>query len=307
VGTAHGIALTLGGILLSAGILKVYDLPLFVRQIKAYGIIPFDAILPSVAWAVVASQFALGAALILFYLPRLVLGTAAALFSGLAGLTAWAWFTGATDSCGCYGTLLQQSPRTATFENLLLMLLAVAGLILLGPVSLGRSRFRGWAVAAASLAGLVLPMVFGLPNSGTMHVLPKQTQSPPWNLEGAGAQGHELSRGTHLVVLMSVGCHECIDALPKLYSLAETGGIPPILGLVYGEQDQIDRFREEFQPTFRIEAIGERDFWRLLGTGNTPRLILVKDGRAVRTWDGTIPEPDAIQAVLPNDPAHGRS
>jgi hypothetical protein len=56
---------------------------------------------------------------------------------------------------------------------------------------------------------------------------------------------------------------------------------------------------EEFEPSFPLGQINDELFWRLLGNGETPKLLLARQGKIVKTWDQEVPEPWMIQENNP--------
>jgi hypothetical protein len=59
------------------------------------------------------------------------------------------------------------------------------------------------------------------------------------------------------------------------------------------------QFTEDFQPLFPLAQIRDEDFWRLLGDGDMPRILLVQDGRILRVWDESVPDENMIRDSLP--------
>jgi peroxiredoxin len=85
--------------------------------------------------------------------------------------------------------------------------------------------------------------------------------------------------------------------------LAEESGIPKVVALSKDNEAQRRAFVEKYEPVFPIWQVSERDFWRLLGTGKMPRILLVQDGKIRNVWDGTVPQKDTIQTTLSQTPS----
>ena len=121
----------LGLILLFAAWAKLIDPVAFAEQIRieglAFGVSPLLA-----AMAAIALEIFLGAALLLNLRNRPVLVTATALvlfFLFLTGRTYWRAAHGIappTGGCGCFGNLVERSPAEAFWQDLAMLVPAIA-------------------------------------------------------------------------------------------------------------------------------------------------------------------------------------
>ncbi len=293
-----------GIVLAAAGLIKATNLELFMVQIKAYGLIDGHYLLLASAWGLVAVQCGLGTALILAHRPRVSLPATALLWLVLLGGTGWAAWTGSTDACGCFGAFLEHSPALATVENLLFLAATLYALWALGaPPAPPQRPLKAWAVAMACAAGVLLPPVFGVPLSATVQA-PVESGKPGWldALEVHEASLPDAGRGPLLVVLMGTDCAHCLDALPDLDDLAEEGPLPLLALCADGEAER-KRFVDQFQPSFPLGRIDQDRFWKLLSTGDLPRLLLIRHGKVLHTWDAVVPDPDEVRERLPDEPA----
>lgn len=308
--TARFLAGAVGIVLLVAGVLKAVDLELFIRQIGDYGIIYERVILVVSAWGMIVLECGLGVGLLVLYRPRVTLPLAALLFLVFAGATGWAWLTGATEHCGCYGPWLQFTPAQALVENLILLAATALAWKGLHHVQAPQTRTKAWAVTIACLSGLALPVVFGFPTSAINRVQSNGPLIGPIEVHGVGDV--DLNKGEYLVVLMGAGCFHCQEAVPDLNILCDAPDLPPLIALCTSEEADCIEFVEEFQPIFPIGHISDDLFWRLLADGDMPRIILLHDGRTKKVWDQTVPDEDAIRAEQslsqsPDDSAKGPS
>jgi hypothetical protein len=210
--TVRLLAGAVGIVLLIACVLKALDMELFVRQMRDYGIIYERIILVVSAWGLIVFECGLGAGLLVLYRPRVTLPLAALLFLVFAGATGWAWLTGATEHCGCYGPWLQFTPAQALVENLIL--LAATALAWKGQhhVQVPQTRTKAWAVTIACLSGLALPVVFGFPTSAINRAQSNGPLIGP--IEVHGVEDVDLNKGEYLVVLMGAECFHCQEAVP---------------------------------------------------------------------------------------------
>lgn len=291
------LAGAVGLILLMAGLVKAMDMDLFIRQMRDYGIISQHVLLALSAWGLIALETALGIGLLIFYRPKITLALTSLLWITFLGATTWAWLTGATEKCGCFGAWVEYSPGQAVMENLILLVATLFAWAWCRESGRRHSLAKAWCVAIAFLIGATLPLAFGFP-------LSRISQSP-WQtieielskLQIRGPNGVDLSRGSHLIILMDTDCEHCKEALPELDALAEATDLPPVTALCPNGESGRTRFIEEFQPAFPLVQIEESVFFRLLGLGDVPRTILLKDMRVQRVWDRHVPDRKTIEAA----------
>ncbi|UCD86602.1 MAG: hypothetical protein JSV01_02150 [Desulfobacterales bacterium] len=294
---ARFLAGVVGIVLLVAGILKALDMELFIRQMKDYGIISERVFLVISAWGLIVLECGLGVGLLVLYRPRILLPLTALLIAIFTGATGWAWFTGATENCGCYGAWLKHTPGQAVVENLILLAATAIAWTGYQHIKTLQTRAKAWAVTIACVIGLALPVVSGFPTSAINRAQSNRPLIGPIEVHGVGDV--DLSRGLYLIVLMGTDCFHCQEAIPDLNILCDAPDLPPLIALCTSEEADCIEFVEEFQPIFPIGHISEDLFWRLLADGDMPRIILLRDRRVQQVWDQTVPGEDAVKAVQP--------
>ena len=292
------LAGAVGLILLIAGLVKAMDMDLFIRQMRDYGIISQHVLIALSAWGLIALECALGIGLLIFYRPKIILTLTSLLWIAFLGATSWAWVTGATEECGCFGAWVEYSPAQAVMENLILLVATLLARAWYKESHRPQSRVKAWCVAISFLIGAGLPLALGFP-------LSRITQSPWENIETElsklqikGLEGVDLSRGSHLIIIMDTDCEHCKEALPELDALAEATDLPSVTALCPNDESARTRFIEEFQPAFPLGQIEENVFFRILGLGDVPRTILVKDMRVQGVWDRHVPDRELIEAAM---------
>lgn len=286
-----------GIVLLSAAFVKMMDMDMFIRQMRDYGIISNFLLLSISARALIALECSLGVGLLLFFRPKLTLLLTSALLLIFVGATSWAWLTGATSECGCFGAWLKRTPAQAVLEGLILLALTVIARTISRPSRKPEVRSKTWGLAAACLAGLILPLTFGSP---VTRVDPSQTKTGDillGDFQIEGLDRVDLAHGDYLLVLMDTGCSHCRNAVDALNWLAEDPDLPEVIALSSNGDDQLKSFREELQVIFPIGRITEEDFWRLLGDGDVPRTFLMRDRVVQEVWDTEIPDEDTIKSI----------
>ncbi len=294
---ARFLAGVVGIVLFVAGILKALNMELFIRQMKDYGIISERVVLVISAWGLIILQCGLGVGLLVLYRPRILLPLTALLFVIFTGATGWAWLTGATENCGCYGAWLKHTPGQALVENLILLAATAIAWTVYQHIKTRQTRTKAWAVTIACVIGLALPVVSGFPTSAINRTRSNGPLVGSIQVHGLGDV--DLSRGSYLIALMGTDCLHCQEAVPELNMLSETPDLPPLVALCTSEEADCIEFVEQFQPVFRIGHISQDLFWHLLADGDMPRVVLLRDGRIQQVWDQTVPDEDAIKAAQP--------
>ena len=287
-----------GLVLLAAAVLKATDMELFIRQIRDYDIISHRVVLSLGAWGLIALECGLAVGLLVFYRPTLTLPLTAMLLLTFVAASVWAWMTGATEDCGCFGAWLKHTPAEATLQNLTLLAALVPAWMSRRKLQSKHARPKAWAVTAGCLVGLVLPVAFGFPVSGIIRTHSPVTKVEFGNLKIQGLDYVDLQHGTYLIILTDTDCQHCQEAVPQVNVLTEAVGLDGVIALSKNDEPQRVEFIEEFGASFPVGQISEDDFWRLLGEGDIPRFILVQDGGVLQVWDRVVPDKDMISSTL---------
>lgn len=290
----------LGLVLLVAAWVKAIDPEGFARQIQTEGL---DFLFPAAAVALIgiAVELLLGSLLVLGVrrLPVLVASTGLVVFFVfLTGRTWWLASRGelpADVGCGCFGNLVQRTPAEAFWQDLLLMVPALALAWLVRP-GVGRPAFLRTRLGVASLvtvAGLLLAWKAPeLPLDDLATRLAPGAEIADLCAGGEEARvcldgvAPELQTGDHLVVLADLD-ESFVEAVPALdtYHLADR--TPPLMVLAAVTPEELFAFRFGQGAAVEIhEAPGPllRPLYRTL-----PRSFLVRDGLVVETWPGLPP------------------
>ena len=292
------LAGAVGLILIIAGLVKGMDMELFIRQMRDYGIISNHLLLAVSAWGLIALECALGIALLIFYRPKITFALTSLLWVMFLGATSWAWITGATEECGCFGAWVEYSPAQAVLENLIFLAATLFAWAFYKKSHKSQPRAKAWCVSIAFLVGIALPIAFGFPLSRITQSPWETIESELNKLQIEGVDGVDLSSGSHLIFIMDTDCEHCKEALPEMDALAEASDLPPVIALSMNDESERMDFIEEFQPAFPLGQIDEEAFWRLLGLGDVPRTILLKEKCVQSVWDHHVPDKKAVESAL---------
>jgi hypothetical protein len=288
------LAGVIGIIFLTAGILKALDMELFMRQIRDYGIITSPFMITVGAWGGIITEFVLGAALLVYYRPKITIFLSVVLFCVFIGAVLWALITGVTDDCGCFGSWVKRSPGAALIEDLFML----AVLLCSWPPRYYREKsgaFLKLLIIFISLsAGITLPLCFSSNAKEIIGYAGGKGSANAALFSIKGLDDINIKNSSFLFVLLSTDCLHCRDSVGDFNDLARNKDFPEIIAITSDEQELIDSFKKELKPAFTIRKITEDEFYRLLGMGSTPKSFLVVKGHVIKTWDEEVPTGAAV-------------
>lgn len=291
--------LALGLLFLLSAVIKAFDINPFIVQLSRYGVITLF-LQTFVGLAVIGVETIV--AFLLFMGPRhrrLVLGFTCALLLAFTGVVLYGWLIRGLDDCGCLGAL-KMHPALSLLRNLVMLgmawvawkgrpaIVAATRRPLLRRVALGLAK----ALVVFGAAGGVLAYAV----MGVERVQPEimgETPFAAFVFEDAGRHV-DLGKGDHFVALLSTTCRHCLHAVKPLNDLDALGDLPDVVALCKGTEKQFERFKSLSQPRFPARLVGYRAFYQLLGMG-PPRYVYVRDGKALKIWDGAIPSAREIR------------
>jgi uncharacterized membrane protein YphA (DoxX/SURF4 family) len=302
--SARLIEVIIGAVLLAAGLIKAYEPLDFIQQIKDYKLISAPVFVTAIAWALIALECALGAALITGFQRKLTIAATWLLFLFFLGTLGWAWHTGATADCGCFGSWAKRTPGEAFLEDAILLAAISAAWLLSKYEPVRHLRWRLAAVTAAVLLGITLTGFASRSSRQSSDPLVRlqaqnQQQSPFARLSIAGV-AVDVMKGQHLISLIDTGCPHCRESVPALNQLAaQSSGFAPLLALCSNTPEDVSSFKQQFKAEFPVGRISYQDFTRLFERGKPPRILLVQAGAISKIWDGVVPTADEVKALLP--------
>jgi len=300
--SARVIEAVIGAVLLAAGLIKAYQPLDFIQQITDYKIITAPTPVKLIAWVMIAVECALGAALIAGYRRRVAVPAAGALFLVFLATLGWAWYSGATADCGCFGSWVKRTPAQAFLEDAL-MLGAIGAARMLNRNE--PARYRPWRLVVVAVA-----MITGLAVTAWATHSPRQSNDPLVRLRAQAQQespfrdlkisdlAEDVRKGFYLVALIDTGCEHCQASVPALNNVyAQRESLPPLVALCSNEAGEVARFQQKFGARFPIGRISPADFTRLFERGKPPRIFLLRDGAVVKIWDGVVPPEAEIKSL----------
>lgn len=296
----------LGVVLLIAAYAKAIDPVAFSQQIAREGLAlagsPF-------AWAVgmVAVEVGLGVALLLNLRRRSVLVPATllvGLFVFLTARTYWRVTNGvlsAADaaSCGCFGNLVERTPAEAFWQDVLMLVPALALAWVGRPPAVRpeERRQRAWRTGISAVAALAAGTVAGLAPALPFDDLATRLRPGTQVAEICAGSGDAricldhlvpgLARGSRWVVLADIrdpGFAALAGELNGYTQRAASGALPPVAVLAdFTQEEQMELFWR-LAPAFDLHEVPAavlRPLYRQL-----PRTFFVEEGRVTRTHPG---------------------
>jgi hypothetical protein len=160
------------------------------------------------------------------------------------------------------------------------------------------SRIKPLTIIMALIAGIVLPISFGAPVKELIGISDGQGTAKENLFTIQGLNGIDLDNGSFIFVLIGTDCTHCRESVLDFNRIARKTDLPKIIALSADSEEQRASFVEELKPVFPVMGISEDDFYRVLGTGLTPRSILVVKQHVLKTWDEEVPSVDGIKQAL---------
>ncbi len=286
-----------GVILLISGFQKAFEVDLFIRQMRDYEILTNPLLIIFAAWGLIIFECCLGAALLVNFHPKIAVPAGALLFLLFIGATGYAWVTGVTDDCGCFGSWIERTPQEAMLEDIIIFAALIVALIF-------NRSYKPWPffmkevlTLLVLLTGLLLPVTTGplIDRISVAITGPVKEGFEPFVLDNFPHK--DLSVGRHLIIVLATDCSHCKEEMDNLNRIAEDESLPDVISVSMNNQKQRDKFIYDFDSAFEIYQIPNDDFWRLLGDGEIPRIIYVDNGVIIKKWDFDVPGIDELKAV----------
>jgi uncharacterized membrane protein YphA (DoxX/SURF4 family) len=332
LGTAAGCVL--GAVLLVATWAKALDPAAFAEQIHLDGL---DRLLPAgtMALLALALEGGLGLALLLGVRRLWVLVPATLLVAFFLALTGRAWWLDvhgqagdAAASCGCFGNLVQRTPRAAFWQDLAMLALPLA----LAFAGRDRSQPRVPPIRTALVAAFTVAVPLFAWRAPELPLDDLATRLKPGvkvaelcagrpaprAVGNAGAAGRaqaagdavcldtvapDLLHGNHLVIIDDLDDPALARAVRGLNAYADSPGSAAVWVLTASDDKRQRQFFWKWGPTFKMVQVPQpllRPLYRRL-----PRSFAVQDGRVTATFSGLPPLPSRTPTAAPATAALG--
>lgn len=292
----------LGLVLLVATGAKALNPGAFAAEIERQGLAWGLANADLVAVLALALEGGLGLALLLNYRTRSVLALASVLVVFFLFLTGRDWWRAeqgtlpAGTGCGCFGNLLERTPREAFLQDLAILVPSLA-LAWVGRPGLGRSSRNALALVSSGAAVLTAAFAWLAPELPLDEVATPLRPGVELAALCSGQGGErlcltdllpQLAVGRHWVVLADVRGPDFEELSRKVNEAVVRGGGDPVHVLAELNAEEERRIFWTLAPMYDLHAVPGallRPLYRVL-----PRTFLVEGGQVVRTSRGIDPE-----------------
>lgn len=303
---AYVLGLVAAAILAVAAFAKAGDPALFAEQITAHQVTPASWS-PLLAYFFVAAELMAAAGFLAFIWPRLVFCATILMMVVFIVVTALAWSMGSTESCGCFGRLVERGPEQVIIEDLLVIAASLLALWLLRSHPRERT-LGGWLFGGARATVrrwvLAVPLVIaaaGLTAFGTALPIDRWVVGigPGDDLSDLALSGvrFPLDQGWVLLALVGPDCPACEAGVPALKEIAAQRGDVHVVAVHPGGAAEAQAWRMRHLPNFPVASATPRalrQYYRAL-----PTTFLLHDGAIDRVWWGRIAPASEAQAALP--------
>ena len=292
---ARWTEIAVGVFFLVSAAAKAFDMDAFCVQISAYNVVKDAEAVRLVAWGALILESVLGAILTIGVHTRGFTHVASAIMILVYSLLiTYAWiFHGLTD-CGCLGAWITMGPAESLLKNAVLLgALGFAGRAERRTAEPDQHEraVRRRKIIAGIVAIAISQIAFVTTSLNKPTRVPTTLDLPPdkakpfaqfvFEVDG---QAFDLGTGEHLVAFLNATCEHCRASVPALNTLMESPGVPPMVALMMGSDEELADFQTQTQPLFSAHLIPPLLFMEFIGTV-PPRLSHVRDGVGVRHWD----------------------
>lgn len=272
----------LGLVFIVSAVLKLIDMDSFEIYIYSYHFFSLNASF-IVARLAIILELVLGIGLVSHTLHKLYWWGSMVMLGGYTLLLIYALILGRTDSCHCFGDVLQLDPKQSLIKNGVLMLL----FLLIYRMESWKTPFRWLILCLTVMASTIAVFVISPPDNLTSNSDPEQNlQTELFNemLDDVPLEALNLCEGKQVICFFSTSCEYCQMAAHKLSLMQQFYGFPKenITYLFMGNEEDIAKFYEE-SSSAQYRDLHYPDVVRLLKAinGNFPVVVFLEDGEVV--------------------------
>lgn len=279
------LKVVLGLVFIASAILKVFDMDKFEIYIYSYHFFSLNFSFMMARLAIIV-ELVLGIGLVTNTLHKFYWWGSMTMLAGYTLLLLYALVLGRTDSCHCFGDVLQLDPKQSLIKNVVLMLL----FLLVFRVEGRKTPFRILILCLAVMASSIGVFVASPPDNYTPNYLPEHNLQEELFAEALSQpplDSLHLTEGKQVVCFFSTGCEYCQLAAHKLSLMQQFYGFPAenITYVFMGSEEGIAKFYEKSESAQYCDVLYP-DVVQLLKTinGNFPTIVLMEDGEVVHEY-----------------------
>ncbi len=297
-------AFILGAVLLIAAFAKGLDPALFADGLGKLGFVP-QSLTTYAALGAVAFEAALGLALVLNIRTKPVLAITLLTFVFFTAVVIREMYLPASEqsSCGCFGNLVERTPRQALIEDLIFVVLSLVAFVGRRAPVAGAPAPR-WHVpaigfgAAAGLAFCLASPHLPLDNLATRLKPGISIEAVKVGDQALDNRFPEAQVGRHLILLLDrsrddEATKQAMERVNRILVNVDTVATH-VWGLAEENEELAGQFFWVAAPTFEIRSVPLallRPMYRTL-----PRAALIVDKQVIKVWN-EIPDEATLQAL----------
>ena len=280
------LKIALGMVFIVSAILKIVDLDQFEIYVYSYHFFSLNFSF-LVARAAIIAELVLGIGLISNCFHKLFWWCSMAMLLTYTLFLFYAQLIGRTDSCYCFGDVLQFNPWQSIIKNFVLMIFFALIYRTKG------LRFRNdWLVLVGAIfVSTIVVFAVSPPDNFTSAYKPKQNLNVELfddALQKSPLDELNLDEGKKVVCFFSTACEYCQKAAHKLTLMQQFNGFPAenICYVFMGSEEGKARFYELSQSQTYQDVIFE-DVVNLLKITNGvfPVILLLEDGKVIHEYE----------------------
>ena len=276
----------LGLVFVVSAILKIAEMDQFEIYVYSYHFFSLNFSF-LVARAAIIAELVLGIGLISNCFHRLMWWGSVAMLAVYTLLLIYAQLIGRTDSCHCFGDVLQFNPWQSIIKNLVLMALFA----LIYRVKDIRFQNDWFALAGTIIVSIVAVFVVSPPDNFTSSYKPQQNlnvelfddalQKPPLD-------SLHLNEGKKIVCFFSTACEFCQMSAHKLSLMQQFNAFPSenVCYVFMGSNEGVNRFYEISQSAYYQSVIYDDAVSLVkITNGVFPVILLLENGEMVHEYE----------------------
>ena len=292
----------LGVVFIVSAVSKLYSLGAVELYVVQQNLLPSRALAAFAIRLLVAAELCLGLACFLrakfrsFTLPS-IFGLLVFFSLYLAYL---AFIRKDTESCHCFGELIRMSPLESLFKNAALIALVLFLFAKTKGWTSGSWRFLlVFTVASLLIVFLGFPVrQISVQPSAQAPVSEKSRFSEFRTFNDD--QTADLTKGTYLVVFVSLDCDHCRSLVTSLADADSQQEVPPVYLICLGEASEAPGFLSDTGAEFPFLCVQPETFFAFIGK-RPPRVYLLQQGQVRAFWDDESFDPKLVRAWWPRN------
>lgn len=292
----------LGVVFIVSAILKVFDMDQFEIYVYSYHFFSLNFSF-LVARAAIIVELVLGIGLVSNTLHKLYWWGSMAMLMGYALLLIYALHLGRTDSCHCFGDLLQFDPKQSLVKNGILMVL----FLLVYRMEGWQTPFRWLVLCLAVMASIIGVFVASPPDNYTSAYNEEQNLQPTLfdsMLDEVPLDSLNLRDGKQIVCFFTTGCEFCQLAAHKISLMQRYYGFPSerITYVFMGKEEGIEAFYEKSESA-QYRNVLYPDAVSLIKAinGAFPTIVLIDNGEFVHEYGLRSMKEDEIKSFMTHE------